>query len=175
MKVAPQSRHASQLELATEILREFSGVRFVAQGTSMLPAIYPGDRLTVRSFGLAPPRRGDIVLCRRNAEFRVHRIVSILDNGPTTLYVLRGDSLTLDDPPLAASDILGRVTSIARRGRTLDAGLPEKMRYSFLRSVVCHSRIAAVLLLRWHALRTRAFLKAQSVSVGPAPARTECP
>ena len=175
MIAAPQSRHACQLELATETLREFSEVRFVAQGTSMLPAIYPGDCLTIRSFGAIPPRRGDIVLCRRNGEFRIHRIVSILENGPATFYVLRGDSLAHDDPPSAAGDLLGRVTSIARRGRSFDPGRPEKMPHSFLRSVVRRSKIAAVVLLRWHALRSRAFLDAESLPAGPSQARTECP
>ena len=175
MKAAPQTRHACQLELAAEIVREFSEVRFVAQGTSMLPAIYPGDCLTVRSFGAAPPRRGDIVLCRCDGEFRVHRIVSILENAPAMSYVLRGDSLTLDDPSVAAADLLGRVTSIARLGQSFDPGLPEGMRHSLLRSLVRRSSFAAVLLLRWHALRTRAFLLAQSLPPSPTQARTECP
>src|SRR5208337_2732145 len=103
MNAAPQTRETCKLELAAEILREFSEVRFVAHGTSMLPAIYPSDCLTAKSFGAEAPRGGDIVLCRRAGEFRVHRIVSILEKGPAKFYVLRGDALTCDDPPVPAS------------------------------------------------------------------------
>src|SRR5271157_970505 len=99
MNAAPQTRDSFKLELAAEILRKFGEVRFVARGTSMLPTIYPGDCLTVRSFGAAGPRRGEIVLCRRGGEFRVHRIVRLLEEGPATFYVLRGDALPDDDPP----------------------------------------------------------------------------
>jgi len=106
MNAAPQSRDSLKLELAAEILREFSEVRFIAQGTSMLPAIYPGDCLTVRSFGTKAPRCGDIVLCRRADEFRVHRIASILEKGSAKSYVLCGDALTEADPPVSAGEFL---------------------------------------------------------------------
>jgi len=174
MKAAHQSRHAFKLELAAEILREFSEVRFVAQGTSMLPAIYPGDCLTVRSFGAAPPRCGDIVLCRRACEFRVHRIVAILEERSATLYVLRGDALTDDDPPVPACELLGRVTSLVRQGKPLELNSADGIRHRFLRSIVRHSKVAVVLLLRWHAMQTANFLYAESLPPSSAQAKTEC-
>lgn len=174
MKAAPQSRYACQLELAAEILREFSEVRFVAHGTSMLPAIYPGDGLTVKSFGAEAPRCGDIVLCRRAGEFRVHRIVAILEQRPATLYVLRGDALTDDDPPVPACELLGRVTSLVRRGKPFELNSPNGIHYRLLRSIVRRSKVAVVLLLRWHAMQTANFLHAESLPPGSAQARTEC-
>ena len=174
METAPQTRHAFKLELAADVLREFSEVRFVAQGTSMLPAIYPGDCLTIRSFGAGAPRCGDIVLCHRSGEFRVHRILSILEKGPAKFYVLRGDALTHDDPPIPASELLGRVTYIARRGKSCEINSIQRMPGRFLRAIVHRSKIAVVLLLRWHAMRTRAFLHSESLPEGSAQAETEC-
>jgi len=174
MNAAPQTREACKLELAAEILREFSEVRFVALGTSMLPAIYPGDCLTANSFGAAAPRCGDIVLRRRANEFRVHRIVAILDGGSATSFVLRGDALLEGDPPVPARELLGRVTSIERRGKPFDLNSADGIRRRLLRSVVRHSKVAAVLLLRWHAMQTRAFSHAESLPAGSAEARTEC-
>lgn len=174
MNAAPQTREACKLKLAAEILREFFEVRFVARGTSMLPAIYPGDCLTVKSFGAEAPRGGDIVLCRRTGEFRVHRIMGILEEGPATLYVLRGDALTHDDPPVPARELLGRVTFIVRRGKSVELNSPQRVHHRFLRSIVRRSKVATVLLLRWHASRARDFLHAESLPASSVGAETEC-
>src|ERR1700676_5182873 len=111
MNVQPHSRNAIHVELAAETLLRFSEVRFVARGSSMLPAIFPGDCLTVQSFSGDGPLVGDVVLVRRANDFLVHRVVRILDHQPQPGYVLRGDSLTQDDPPVSRSEILGRVAS----------------------------------------------------------------
>lgn len=174
MNAAPETRETCKLELAAEILREFSEVQFVARGTSMLPVIYPGDSLTVKSFGAAAPRCGDIVLCRRADEFRVHRIVSILEEGPAAFYVLRGDALTNDDPPVPASALLGRVTSVARREKAVQLNSVQRMHHRFLRSIVRRSKFAAVLLLLWHAMRTRDFLHAETLPASSVGAKAEC-
>jgi hypothetical protein len=174
MNAACPSRDSFKLELAAEILRKFSEVRFVARGTSMLPAIYPGDCLTVKSFGAAAPRCGDIVLCRRADEFRVHRIVGILEEGPAAFYVLRGEALTHDDPPIPAEELLGRVTSIARRGKSFAPNSPQRVHHRFLRSIVRRSKVATVLLLRWHASQARDFLHAESLPASSVGANTGC-
>jgi signal peptidase len=174
MNTELQSRNSLKLALVADTLRQFSEVRFVVRGTSMLPAIYPGDCLTVKSFGAAAPRRGDIVLSRRAGEFRVHRIVAILEGRPATLFVLRGDALTGDDPPVPARDLLGRVTSIMRRGRPFELNSPNGIHHRFLRSIVRHSKVATVLLLRWHAMQIRDSLHSESLPAGSAEARTEC-
>ena len=174
MNAAPQTSEACKLELTAEILRKFSEVRFAARGTSMLPAIYPGDCLTVNSFGNAAPRCGDIVLRRRADEFRIHRIVGLLEEGPTTLYLLRGDALMGYDPPVSVGELLGRVTSIARQGKPVELNSALRVHHRFLRSIVRRSKLATVLLLRWHASRARKFLHAESLPDSPFGAKTEC-
>ena len=174
MNAAPQTREDCKLELIAEILREFSEVRFVAHGTSMLPAIYPGDCLTVRSFGDAPPHRGDVVLCRRGEGFRVHRIVEVMEEKPTRSYVLRGDALTHDDPPLPAADLLGRVISIVHLGESVALNSHQRAHYYFFRSLVRRSKVATVLLLRWHASQAQRFLHAESSSASSVGVRAEC-
>jgi signal peptidase I len=171
---ATQSRHTLHLELAAETLRQFSEVRFVAHGTSMLPTLYPGDCLTVKSFGPATPRRGDIVLCRRANEFRVHRIVGISNEGPEARYVLRGDALPDDDPPVSAGEILGRVTSLVRRGQPFELNSAEKPRFRVLRSLVRRCKIAAALLGRWHAMQASISLRVRPLSAGSAKGKVQC-
>jgi hypothetical protein len=155
MRTATGSRDSLKRELAVEILERFSEVQFIAHGSSMLPFIYPGDLLTVRSFGCSPPSAGDIVLCFRQGEFRVHRIVGIVRDGPSALYVLRGDALLEDDPPVRRPELLGRVASVLRRGEPCKLDSSKALRQRLLRSVVRRSSAASTLLLGWHALLLR--------------------
>jgi signal peptidase I len=173
MNDASPSRNAVRLELAAEALRRFSEVRFVARGSSMLPAIYPGDCLTVQTFGTAVPRRGDIVLYNRGGEFCVHRIVNIFEEDAALFYVLRGDALTDYDPPVAACELLGRVTSQERRGERLDPNSTTGTLYRAGRAMVRRSKFAALLLLRWHAMRERDFLKTGPPWTGSVRTKTE--
>src|SRR5258708_9544552 len=115
MTARSNSRNAVHLELAAETLLRSSEVRFVARGTSMLPAIVPGDCLTIKSFGTGEaPYYGEALLVRRDGEFRIHRLVRGLDNTPQHIYIFRGDALPQDDPPGFRSQILCRVTSVQR-------------------------------------------------------------
>jgi signal peptidase I len=173
MIAGTQSRHMLHLELAAETLQQFSEVRFVAHGTSMLPTLYPGDCLTVKSFGPATPRCGDIVLCRRANEFRVHRIVSISNEGPATSYVLRGDALTDNDPPVSASELLGRVTSLERQGKFFELKTAEKVHRRVLCFIVRRSKIVAALLVRWHAMQAQISLRTRPPLAGCARGKTQ--
>jgi hypothetical protein len=159
MNGASLSRNAIRLELAAEALRRFSKVRFVAHGSSMVPAVYPGDGLTVQSFGVEVPRFGEIVLFKRCGEFCVHRIVNVVQEDVALFYVLRGDALTDYDPPVAACELLGRVTLLERRGESLQPNTARGMLYRAVRAMVRRSRFVGPLMLRWHLMRERNFLK----------------
>lgn len=167
------SRNAMRLELVAEALRRFSEVRFVAHGSSMVPFIYPGDCLTVQSFGVEVPRCGDIVLYNRGGEFCVHRIARIFKEGAALFYVLRGDALMDYDPPVAACELLGRVTFLERRGKSLDPNSKTGLFYRAARAIVRRSKFGTVLLLRWHAVRERNFLKTGSPWTVSAPTKAE--
>lgn len=174
MNAAPQSRNTLHLELAAETLRKFGEIRFVARGTSMLPTLYPGDCLTITSFGSAAPDCGDVVLCRRAGEFRVHRIVGILRQASSTFYVLRGDSLTEDDPPVPACDVLGRVTALSHRGKSIELDSTGIERHRLLISIVRHSKMAVLFLLCWHTMRSLDFFEVESSSASSAKTRMQC-
>jgi hypothetical protein len=162
VKMTAPSRDSLKLELAAEILQRFSEFRFVARGTSMLPSIYPGDCLTVRPFGSAGPSRGEIVLCRGTAEWRVHRIVAMGEQGPTALYILRGDALSEDDPPVPGCALLGRVTSVLRRGKPVNFDTTEGLCHRALQSMVRHLGVTSALLLSWQSMLAGEILQAES-------------
>ena len=167
-KTAGQPHDALKRELAVEILQRFSQLRFVAYGTSMLPTIYPGDCLNVESFGSAVPCCGDIVLCRRGGEFCVHRLVGISRERTYTRYILRGDALLEDDPAVLGRELLGRVTSVLRRGKPLNLEQAKGIGHRVLRSLVRRLNFASVILLCWHGTPAREPLKKS------AEARMEC-
>ena len=173
MNAWPATRTAVRLELVAETLRQFSEVRFIARGSSMLPTIYPGDCLTVNCFGTHAPRCGEVVLYRRAGEFRVHRIAALAEEGSFTSYILRGDSLTENDPPVAACDLLGRVTWLERGGSFLRMCAAQTVHQRIARWMVRHSRIVVALLLRWHAVRQKNFIPEQSLAATSATAKTE--
>jgi signal peptidase I len=120
---------ATRLELAVEVARTFGTLRLRVTGTSMLPAIQPGDLLSIGRVDLRDTSPGEIVLFERGGRLFAHRIVS-RGGGASDPYsskpyaskpyaskpyiVTRGDRLLENDPPVFQSELLGRVTSIQR-------------------------------------------------------------
>jgi hypothetical protein len=81
----------------------------------MLPAIHPGDMVTVRRAEMAEAFVGDVVLCKREGRFFAHRMVARREHA----IVTRGDAVRAHDLPVAAHEFLGIVTCAPRtwRGR----------------------------------------------------------
>ena len=168
MQTVARLRDALKRELAAEILQRFSALRFVAYGTSMLPTIYPGDCVTVESFGSSVPSCGDIVLCRRGGEFCVHRVVRVGGERTDARYILRGDALLEDDPPVLLRELLGRVTSVLRRGKPVNLDRGKGIGQRVLRSMVRRSNVTSAVLVGWHGMLARESLRRS------AEKRTEC-
>ena len=66
-----------QLGLAAAVLRSGSTISLRALGTSMLPALWPGDLVTIVPVPLGAIRPGEIVLCVRNGRFCIHRLTQV--------------------------------------------------------------------------------------------------
>ena len=61
---------------------------------------------------------GDVVLYSRGDRLYAHRTVALVGSNEGPRLVTRGDRLSYNDPPVSATELLGRVTSIeARDGR----------------------------------------------------------
>lgn len=111
---ASAARESARQELLLEALRRFGSARLTVTGASMLPAIWPGDVVTVRSCEPAELRPGEVVSFWRGEFLVSHRIQSLLGGG---VVITRGDSARHCDPPLNPADILGCVVAIERTGR----------------------------------------------------------
>jgi len=133
-------------DLAAEVLRRFGQLRLQVTGASMLPTIWPGDVVTIRSSSLNEVTRGDLVLFSRDRRFIVHRVAEVLDNG----LVTRGDSVLGPDLPVTPNELLGRVVSITGAGRVRK---PARLAVAgrLVALVVRRSTLISNLLLRLHA------------------------
>ena len=110
------SRSEIFIRLSVELLRLGYRVRFRPKGTSMHPAIRDGETITVEPVSPADVKRGDIIFCRTDDALIAHRVVSIKGR---TSFVLRGDALQSCDEPVSAAQVLGRVVSVERDGRSI--------------------------------------------------------
>ncbi len=100
---------ACRLELAKEVLQRFGRVRVRMHGTSMLPAIWPGDTVDIVRTNVTSLRRGDVVFFENGDRLFCHRIRAI-ELTPVGLRIrTRGDHLTRDDAAVPATAVLGKL------------------------------------------------------------------
>lgn len=106
--------------LLADVLRRYGRVRLRATGTSMLPAIAPGDILLVERcpFHLLQP--GDVVLFTDRQRIVAHRLLDTRG----AFVVTRGDSNWRPDSPAHETQILGRVTIVLNGDRARTGSLP---------------------------------------------------
>lgn len=147
----PERQVDPRLALAHQTLHATGQIRFSALGSSMLPAILPGDLLTFRAATLAEAAAGDVVLAAPDGTgWRVHRIIAIDGDW----LVTRGDALRHADPPLHQTRLLGILIAQQRGARTLpidrppDRLLPRSTRW-LLRHLPLAHRLARITARRW--------------------------
>jgi signal peptidase len=134
-------------ELIADALRAGHEARIRVTGTSMLPAIWPGDVLLVRPLGDTHFAKGNIVLFLRDGRLFAHRVV---DRSGDRL-ITRGDAVPDCDPPVSASELLGVVAGIVRHDgsmRVVPSAPP--MRHRMIAFAVRHSQLAYRMVLKVH-------------------------
>jgi hypothetical protein len=154
---------AAKCDLASEALREFGSLRFAATGWSMLPSIWPGETLVVerasndkdddKNKNKDQLRVGDIVLIGRYGRLCAHRIVAVPDSSEDPRWITQGDAQSAPDPPVAASDLLGRVTQVIRRGKLIALAPELSAIETLIAKVVRRSLPAARALIYLNRLR----------------------
>lgn len=151
LTVFPERQVDPRLALARHTLQSSGLLRFSALGSSMLPAILPGDLLTFRAATRAEVAAGDVILAAPDdAEWRAHRIIAI----DGEWLVTRGDALCHADPPLHQTRLLGILIAQQRGARTLpidrppDRLLPRSTRW-LLRHLPLAHRLARITARRW--------------------------
>jgi hypothetical protein len=137
---APRLANSGFSSLMAAVLEKRFPFRFQASGGSMSPFIRSGDIITI-----APVRGaihiGDVLAFRQleGGQLRVHRVIA----RRTRAFLLRGDNGCHSDGWVTAEMILGRISRIEHKDRSVRFGLgPEKLfiallsRLDLLRKIV---------------------------------------
>jgi signal peptidase I len=140
--------HVLGCELAAEVADSFGRVRLRVAGTSMAPAIRPGDLLSVEPADPAELSPGEIVVFAREGRLIAHRLVGI-GNG---FLLTRGDRARRNDSPVSGAELVGRVTGIERGGSPVRPNTRLSLPEQVLCRVLRFSDRATYLYLRLAAL-----------------------
>lgn len=114
-----EDRRTVKRYLAAEVLRSAGELRLRVGGSSMLPAVWPGDVLSVSGRSATEAIPGDIILFARQGRLFAHRVIERTIHQGALYWVTRGDRLDHHDPQVSSHELLGRVTSIQRGNRRI--------------------------------------------------------
>ena len=160
MSAARDNANRLGCELAGEVVRTFGRVRVRVTGTSMIPAVWPGDVLVVERRAVERIERGEIAVAERDGRLLAHRVIGArADVGGARLtagatLATHGDSLLAADEPLRAEELLGTVISIERGAGARRPRRKLGIGARILAAVARRSSMAARVFVRLHAIFT---------------------
>jgi signal peptidase I len=114
----------------------------------MVPAIQPGDMLTIQPVDSSEVALGDVVVYAKENVLVVHRVVRTCAGSSEARLVTRGDRLMQDDEPILPADLLGRVACIERKNRRMNVRTFSNWAEQALSLVLRRSERATYLFLR---------------------------
>jgi signal peptidase I len=113
--------NAAKCALASETLRQFGSLQIKATGTSMLPAVWPGDTLRVEKAAIGQLLPGDIAVYGRDGRIFAHRVIAIEKNTrEISALITQGDAMPHRDSAVSSEELLGKVTRLARAGKNIE-------------------------------------------------------
>jgi signal peptidase I len=108
---------ALESDLVEEIVRNVGWACVSVRGTSMTPAVRPGDLLSIERVDFLEISIGQIVLYARDGRLITHRVVEKSASPQAPYLVTRGDRVLENDYRVSPDKLLGRVKFIERGGR----------------------------------------------------------
>jgi len=144
-------------ELFAEALRLYGKARLRVRGTSMMPAVWPGDILTICREDVSQVVPGKIVLFIRDRRLFAHRIREKVSQEGKLVLLTRGDRLSENDLAISDCELLGTVTSIVRGTSTFAPTSAPTFGGRILATCSRYSEWPAKILLLLHALINRLF------------------
>jgi len=149
MPEGAQFREHIKQNLAADVLRSTGQVQLAAFGYSMLPSLWPGDRLTIQVRAFQQIHVGDVVLFARLNRLFIHRVLQILPDH----LVTRGDAMPSKDSPVSADELMGVVTKVQRaNGRSIAIAGCSPLRWVTGLALAYSGKLRS-LALRWHVRR----------------------
>ena len=150
--------HSTQFALCQAALLAGEPLRLRIRGTSMVPALWPGESVTIDSLDMKCIKIGQIVVFSRDGHFVIHRVVRIdppVDGTNDGTMVTRGDTAVRDDAPVLRSEYLGAVAAVHRFGAARPVRLKPSRSARAVASLIRRSDLARRLLDRLSMLVAR--------------------
>jgi signal peptidase I len=116
-KAAAEQRFDAKLEICRWFLGSGMPLCLRVTGTSMVPALWPGERVFVHPVQGEVLKPGDVVVFAREHHFVVHRVAGRSSPAPDAMLFTQGDATTHPDLPVDGADVLGVVVAVHRMGR----------------------------------------------------------
>ena len=151
MSGQPAARAGDAIAQATQALAAFGQLKLRLTGTSMLPALRPGDVVEFHSFQPSEAATGEIVLFRRDGALVAHRVVGCTADS----LITQGDSLGALDEAVAHADVLGRGVGLTRRNRPVPWSVARRPSWHVSRWWFRRFDLATRIWLRWHRFAAR--------------------
>jgi len=117
----------------------------------MIPALWPGDELTVRRRPISEAKRGDIAVFTRDHRLFAHRIVA----HEGSRIVTQGDGVPSRDDAVNGTELLGVVVSVSRNGMPARLAARLSVSHRLVAALVRRSSRAGAALQRGRALLVR--------------------
>jgi signal peptidase I len=149
--------HAEKCLLVGDAVRSFGTVRLRVTGSSMLPAVWPGDTLVILRRNINELRLGDMLLYCREGRLVVHRVVSRSASRGQSGIAVRGDSLSKQDDLVRPSEIFGTVSGIVRNGKYIQPSSSLKYYQRLIAVLISHSNSLARLVVFIHSICSAAW------------------
>ena len=147
--------NALKRDLASEVLRSSGSLRLRVSGWSMLPLIGPGDVIVIEHLKETDIEVGDIVVFRLESRFVAHRVLEKNGRALSDWILTQGDALATPDAPIKRHQILGKVSSVLRRGRCFDPTNSRRRREQVLATLLRRSPRTARAMARVHGVLQR--------------------
>ena len=108
--------------LAKQLLREGKKIEIPVKGGSMRPFLFDGETVVVAPVGVdCPLRKCDIILAKTSTgQVMMHRIREISPAG----IRMKGDGNLYQSELIRPKDVMGRVLSVVRHGKTISLYTP---------------------------------------------------
>lgn len=120
--------HRLKCKLFIEALRAYGSARLRVSGTSMWPALWPGDTVEIRSASISQARVNELIAFTRDGRLFVHRVIAETRAECAELGT-RGDALPSADAPVRDSEFLGIAKIVEQVPRSLLSRIRQAIRY----------------------------------------------
>ena len=134
--------------LVFEALHLHGYCRLQVSGSSMLPAIWPGETVLIERWPMERLVPGDVVLHKTADRVFLHRLQAVRSCHSGVELITRGDTMLRPDPPVPAERLVGVLVGIHRNGQWVAPSRGMSFRFWIVTEMARRSALFLRMVLR---------------------------